>query len=65
MQRVRRLNPKIYDELLKIEANLYSDMNDKMNKLLEVKDTVLAYDQRAARDKLNEFKKKNRLKSRK
>lgn len=60
MRRIREIDLKLYNEIITIESNLYTEMNARLAELTQVKDLILAYDRKGARQRFKEIKKKNR-----
>ena len=58
LKRIRELNPKLYAEILDLESKIYLDLDARMALLTEVKDLILAYDGKGARQRLKQVAKK-------
>lgn len=59
MRRLREIDLKLYNEIINVESDLYTQFNAKLAELREVKDLILALDKKAARRRLSEIKEKN------
>jgi len=58
LKRIRELDPVLYKQILDLESEIYLDLNAKMEQITEVKEMILAYDGRGARERFKEVYKK-------
>jgi hypothetical protein len=63
MLRLKRIDEKLYDDILELESDIMIEMNKKMGELTKVKDLSLAYKRPESRKLLTKIKNKYKKKS--
>lgn len=56
MRRIKQIDPELYEEILDMESYLIRDHDKKMKKIKQVKDFVVKYQTRKARDLFDAIK---------